>query len=51
MSGVELVEALVGANPTIAVVVISGEENETTKKRARDSGANDFIGKTADARD
>jgi diguanylate cyclase (GGDEF)-like protein len=31
------------------VVVISGEENESTKKRARDSGANDFIGKTADA--
>jgi len=31
------------------VVVISGEENEATKKRARDSGANDFIGKTADA--
>ena len=33
----------------IPVVVISGEENEVTKKRARDSGANDFIGKTADA--
>jgi len=33
----------------IPVVVISGEENEGTKKRARDSGANDFIGKTADA--
>ena len=33
----------------LPVVVISGEENETTKKRARDSGANDFIGKTADA--
>ena len=31
------------------MVVISGDENETTKKRARDSGANDFIGKTADA--
>src|SRR5215213_6837564 len=31
------------------VVIISGEENESTKKRARDSGANDFIGKTADA--
>jgi len=31
------------------VVVISGEEGEATKKRARDSGANDFIGKTADA--
>jgi diguanylate cyclase (GGDEF)-like protein len=33
----------------LPVVVISGEENEATKKRARDSGANDFIGKTADA--
>jgi diguanylate cyclase (GGDEF)-like protein len=34
---------------SMPVVVISGEENEGTKKRARDSGANDFIGKTADA--
>jgi two-component system, cell cycle response regulator len=33
----------------LPVVVISGEENEATKKRARESGANDFIGKTADA--
>jgi len=41
-SGTERIKAM-------PVVVISGEENETTKKRARDSGANDFIGKTADA--
>jgi two-component system, cell cycle response regulator len=34
---------------SMPVVVISGEEGESTKKRARDSGANDFIGKTADA--
>ena len=33
----------------LPVVIISGDENESSKKRARDSGANDFIGKTADA--
>jgi two-component system, cell cycle response regulator len=31
------------------VVVISGDEEPATKTRARDAGANDFIGKTADA--
>src|SRR5688500_14479832 len=33
----------------LPVVVISGDEEPATKKRARDAGANDFIGKTADA--
>jgi PleD family two-component response regulator len=30
------------------VVIISGEEDEKSKKRARDAGANDFIAKSAD---
>src|SRR5688572_4173489 len=33
----------------LPVVVISGDEEPATKTRARDAGANDFIGKTADA--
>lgn len=33
----------------LPVVVISGNENESAKKRALDTGANDFISKTADA--
>jgi two-component system cell cycle response regulator len=33
----------------LPVVVISGNENESAKKRALDIGANDFISKTADA--
>jgi diguanylate cyclase (GGDEF)-like protein len=33
----------------LPVVVISGNENESAKKRALDAGANDFISKTADA--
>ena len=33
----------------LPVVVISGDEEPATKARARDAGANDFIGKTADA--
>ena len=40
------------ADPRIAklpVVVISGNENESAKKRAIEAGANDFISKTADA--
>jgi diguanylate cyclase (GGDEF)-like protein len=31
------------------IVIISGNQNETAKKRARDMGANDFIAKEADA--
>ena len=31
------------------VIIISGEEDEKTKKKARDAGANDFIAKSADA--
>jgi diguanylate cyclase (GGDEF)-like protein len=33
----------------LPVVVISGNENERAKKRALETGANDFISKTADA--
>lgn len=33
----------------LPVIVISGNENESAKKRALDAGANDFISKTADA--
>jgi diguanylate cyclase (GGDEF)-like protein len=33
----------------LPVVIISGDEDEATRKRARDSGANDFIAKTAEA--
>ncbi len=33
----------------LPVIVISGAENESTKKRALDAGANDFISKNADA--
>jgi diguanylate cyclase (GGDEF)-like protein len=32
----------------LPVVIISGEEDEKSKKRARDAGANDFIAKSAD---
>jgi diguanylate cyclase (GGDEF)-like protein len=31
------------------IIIISGNQNETAKKRARDMGANDFIAKEADA--
>jgi two-component system, cell cycle response regulator len=46
--------ALIRSSPSerirqLPVVVISGDEEPATKKRARDAGANDFIGKTADA--
>src|SRR6195256_595445 len=33
---------------TIPVIVISGDEDDATKKRARAAGANDFITKTTD---
>jgi diguanylate cyclase (GGDEF)-like protein len=33
----------------LPVIIISGDEDEATRKRVRDSGANDFISKTADA--
>ncbi len=33
----------------LPVIIISGDEDEATRKRARDCGANDFIAKTADA--
>jgi len=33
----------------LPVIMISGNEDEATRKRAKDSGANDFITKTADA--
>jgi diguanylate cyclase (GGDEF)-like protein len=33
----------------LPVIIISGDEDESTRKRARDSGANDFISKMADS--
>lgn len=33
----------------LPIIIISGNQNETSKKRARDMGANDFIAKEADA--
>ncbi len=33
----------------LPIVIISGAQNETAKKRARDLGANDFVSKEADA--
>jgi len=34
---------------SLPVIVISGNEDEASKKRAKDAGANDFIAKSADA--
>jgi diguanylate cyclase (GGDEF)-like protein len=34
---------------SLPVIIISGNQNEAAKKRARDAGANDFISKEADA--
>src|SRR5690349_20819570 len=33
----------------LPIIIISGNQNEAAKKRARDMGANDFISKEADA--
>lgn len=33
----------------LPVIIISGDEDEATRRRAREAGANDFISKTADA--
>jgi two-component system cell cycle response regulator len=33
----------------IPIIIISGNQNESAKKRARDMGANDFVSKEADA--
>lgn len=33
----------------LPLIIISGDEDEATRRRARESGANDFISKTADA--
>ena len=53
LDGYELVErirASVDARiKEMPVVIISGNEDEASKKRARDAGANDFIAKSADA--
>jgi len=38
-----------GRIKTLPVIIISGNQNESAKKRARDMGANDFISKEADA--
>ena len=34
---------------SLPIIIISGNQNEASKKRARDMGANDFIAKEADA--
>jgi two-component system cell cycle response regulator len=53
LDGFALIERIrQSADPRLArlpVVVISGAENEATKKRALEVGANDFISKNADA--
>jgi len=53
MDGYALLEKIRGsADPrvkAIPVVIISGNQNEAAKKRARDLGANDFVSKEADA--
>ena len=53
MDGYGLLERIRGsADPRVKalpVVIISGNQNESAKKRARDLGANDFVSKEADA--
>ncbi len=53
LDGYGLLERIRGsADPRIKalpVIIISGNQNESAKKRARDLGANDFVAKEADA--
>lgn len=53
LDGYGLLEKVRGAaDPRIKalpVIIISGNQNESAKKRARDLGANDFVAKEADA--
>jgi diguanylate cyclase (GGDEF)-like protein len=53
MDGYALLERIRGSADervkALPVVIISGNQNESAKKRARDLGANDFVSKEADA--
>jgi diguanylate cyclase (GGDEF)-like protein len=53
LDGYGLLERVRGSTDTrikeLPVIIISGAQNESAKKRARDLGANDFISKEADA--
>ncbi len=53
LDGFELLERLRGSKDprikALPIIIISGNQNEAAKKRARDFGANDFIAKEADA--
>ena len=53
LDGFGLLERVRGSGSTrikeMPIIVISGNQNEAAKKRARDMGANDFISKEADA--
>jgi two-component system, cell cycle response regulator len=53
LDGFELLKRVRGSSDArikaLPIIVISGNQNETAKKRARDLGANDFVSKEADA--
>jgi len=53
MDGFGLLQKVRGASNArikeMPIIIISGNQNEAAKKRARDMGANDFISKEADA--
>src|ERR1700704_2628097 len=53
LDGFALLERVRGSQDprikALPIIVISGNQNEAAKKRARDMGANDFIAKEADA--
>ena len=53
LDGFGLLQKVRGASETrikeMPIIIISGNQNEAAKKRARDMGANDFISKEADA--
>lgn len=52
LDGFGLLERIRGSKEerirSLPVIMISGDEDDATKKRARDAGANDFIAKTTD---
>jgi diguanylate cyclase (GGDEF)-like protein len=53
LDGFGLLERVRGSSDArikaMPIIIISGNQNEGTKKRARDMGANDFVAKEADA--
>ncbi len=53
LDGFDLLERVRGSKDprikSLPIIIISGNQNEAAKKRARDIGANDFIAKEADA--